>query len=131
MRRRQPTSESDVEIHSNNDALCVVEMIRAELIENKACAANDRRIMESLDIPPNFEKHTPSPKTNAIALCGAPSHILTEFMDSRDKLNVLRSVKGPLRSVTDGISTYLRFCKMTNNRPFPLSPGIIRKWSDT
>ena len=30
-----------------------------------------------------------------------------------------------------GISTYIRFCKMTNNRPFRPSSGIIRKWGDT
>ena len=106
-------------------------MIRAELIENAPCAANDRRLLGSLDIPPNFEMPKPSDKTNALAFCGAPSRILIEFMGNWGKFNVLRSVKGPLRSVTDGISTYLRFCKMTNNRPFPLSPGIIRKWSDT
>ena len=52
-------------------------------------------------------------------------------MGNMDKLNVIRSVKGPHRSVAAGISTYIRFCKMTNNRPFPPSTGIIRKWSAT
>ena len=103
-------------------------MIRAELIENTPCAANDRMLMEFLALPPNFEKLTHSAKTNAVALSGAPSHILTEFMDNRAKLNVLRSVKWPIRSVADGISTYRRFCRTADNRPFQPSPWIIRKW---
>ena len=108
-----------------------MDIIRAELIENTPCAANDRRLLESLCLPPNFGKLTPSDKTNAIALCGAPSHISTEFMDNRAKLNVIRSVNGSLRPVADGASTYIRFCKMAENRPSRPSSGIIRKWSSS
>ena len=126
-----PHPGADVEKLSDDDARGALDMIRAELIGNTHCEANDRRLMESLDMPPNFEKLTHSAKTNSIALSGAPSHSLTEFMDNRAKLNVLRSVKGSIRSVADGISTCLRFCKMTNNRPSPPAKEIIRKWIAT
>ena len=90
-----PPPEADVETISDNDALCVAGMIRSELIENTPGAANYSRLLAALDIPPNFETLTQSGKTNALARFGAPSHIPTEFMDNRDKLTVIRSVKGP------------------------------------
>ena len=47
----KPRPGSDDKILSDNDALCVVDMIRAELIENTPCAANDRRLLESWGPP--------------------------------------------------------------------------------
>ena len=65
-----PPPGNDDKLLSENDALCAVDMIRAELIENTPCAANDRRLLSPLGLPPNFEKLTHSAKTNALALFG-------------------------------------------------------------
>ena len=122
---------SDNRVYSDNDALDVVKSIRAEIIDNTPCAIEDRRLRGLLDLPPNFDRLTPMGKTNALALCGAPKHLLEEFMDNRAKLNLLRSVKGSLRSVASGIANYLRYCNTNNYRPFPPSTGTVRKWSST
>ena len=126
-----PPTEAPDRILSDNDALCVVDMIRAELIENAHCAATGRRLVDSLGIRPNFEILHPYSRTNAIALCEAPPRELSEFADNRANLNAIRSVKGALISSASGISIYLLFCRVANNRPFLPSPGTIRKWSVT
>ena len=88
-------------------------------------------LKEALDLPKNFDLLKPTKRTDALATCGAPDHMITDFLDATARVNILRSVQGSLRSVASGLNSYLRFCALRTIPPFPVTPTTVRRWSST
>ena len=118
-----------ISMRSHNNAMELITELRSKLQEDAPIAKRRTALLRGLGLPANFESLTPLAKTNALATCGAPEHLISEFLDTSDRINILRSVQGSLRSVASGVNSYLRFCNLLSIPPFPVSTACASRWS--
>ena len=113
------------------DALRAVDLLKNKTIEAAGYRKRDIELRTLMRHPDNFSKLTPMAKTDALRMSGESPHLRTEFLANGAKLNILRTVRGCLRSVASGINNYIRFFTMADSTPFPPSSGTVRRWSTT
>ena len=106
-------------------------ILRNKTAESTGYTKRDSELLTLMQLPGNFNKLTPMAKTDAIQRSGAPIQLRNEFLEDGANLNILRSVRGSLRSVASGINNYIRFCTMTDSTASPPSSGTIRRRSTT
>ena len=56
---------------------------------------------------------------------------MTRFLTIGADLNILRSVKGSIRSVSSGVASYWRFCQLLARPSFPPTEDTALLWSAT
>ena len=90
------------------------------------CGARD-----SLDLPRNFEDLTPLNRTSALARARGDGRCCRQFIKSAERLNIIRTVQGSLRSVTSGIRSYVRFAAALGGGTniSPPTEATVRAWS--
>ena len=103
--------------------------LRSKVLDDAPISRKRGEIAALIGLPENFDELKPSAKTTALATCGAPDHLVTDFLDLSARINVLRSVKGSLRCVASGLNSYLRFCALLLIPAFPVTPASARRWS--
>ena len=115
-------------LRSDKYAADLIPDLRAKILSEDPINIRRNDLMVQLGLPANFDTLMPVAKTFALGACGAPEHLVTEFMDTSARINILRTVQGSLRSVASGLNSYLRFCNTFSIIPFPVTPCSARRW---
>ena len=102
--------------------------LRGKTIDEAPTFTRLLRLREAIDLPGNFDQIKPAARAGVIAACGAPEHLVGEFVDTASQLNVLRSAQGSIRSVASGLNSYLLFCGVLSAPPFPVTTSTVRRW---
>ena len=109
----------------------LISSIGAESVELTTISDRNMVLEQQLNLPDNFDKLTPTGKTNALAALGPSAPGLTDFMDSQDRADILRGLQGSLRPVGSGIANYAKFRSAAQANPFPAIPLTIRRRVET
>ena len=79
-----------------------------------------------LQLGPNVDKLTHTKRTDRLDDPHIDRNIVDLLLKTGSKLNILRAVKGPLPSVSSGISNYIRFCKLVRRPFFPVAEETVK-----
>ena len=86
---------------------------------------------DAIGFPTNFDNIAPTARTLALAQSSAPGRLVSEFRDIRAQANILRSVRGSLRSAASGINCYLLFGDAMGAPATPITQAEVRRWGAT
>ena len=82
----------------------------------------------ALDLPRNFDDLSPLKRTSALARAQGGGHCCHQLIKTPERLNITRTSQGPLRSVTSGVRSYVRFAAVMGRQPFPPTDATVRAW---
>lgn len=132
---RRPGSGRPSETTTTHKTGKTLENVEELLNKSKARNFNGARIARGrkslarrLAVPEEYTKWTPANNTTWILGAPAPALLISEFLQKRQELNILRATQGPPRSAFSGIRRYANF-RASRKRPcIRPTDGTVKEW---
>ena len=81
-----------------------------------------------LGLQTDFDTLTPLRRTQQLAIATSEGMGRRIFLKAAEKMNIIRAVQGSLRCVASGVRSFVEFCAVMGDYPFPPSEETVRDW---
>ena len=107
----------------------LLQKFQERRIDDTTIYKDSRHARGSLGLPHNFEGMAPLNRTSSLDRASGDGHCCHNFTRCAERLNIIRTAQGSLRSVTSGVRIYVRFAAVLGRTPFPPTTDTVRAWS--